>query len=181
MKTKMKKIISCLAILAIAASVLAGCSDRDPSIPDGMKLASDPKLATYTFYVPESWSIDTQNASTRAYCTGTDRSFVMVMAGELQYTDSTVDGWWESGLSELKALYRDFTLSVDGEDTKLDGADAKKYVYSGVFDETEVKYTQVAAVKGGSIYIITYGATADKWESHLDEVDRMILNFRFGK
>ncbi|MBR3423375.1 MAG: hypothetical protein IKG80_02670, partial [Clostridia bacterium] len=112
---------------------------------------------------------------------GTDRSFIMVMTGEMQYTDSTVDNWWESGLAELKALYRNFELSVEGEETKLGGADAKRYVYSGDFDETSFKYSQVAAIKSGVIYIITYGATADKWDSHLDEVKMMIENFRFGK
>ncbi|MBR3640007.1 MAG: hypothetical protein IKN50_05320 [Clostridia bacterium] len=178
---KIKKIVSIIAALSLAAAVFSGCSKKDPSVPDGMKLASDPELATYTFFVPESWSIDTQNASTRAYCSGTDRSFIMVMTGEMQYTDSTVDNWWESGLAELKALYRNFELSVEGEETKLGGADAKRYVYSGDFDETSFKYSQVAAIKSGVIYIITYGATADKWDSHLDEVKMMIENFRFGK
>ncbi len=178
---KMKRIISIITAVLISAAVLAGCSDRDPSVPDGMKLASNPDLATYTFFVPESWSVDTQNASTRAYCSGTDRSFIMVMSGDLQHTDSTVDSWWESGLGELKALYENFDLSVSGEDIKLDGVDAKKYVYSGDFDDTSFKYSQIAAVKGGVIYIITYGATADKWDGHLDEVNKMIENFRFGK
>ena len=178
---KTKKIISIIALLAIAAAVFSGCSKKDPSVPDGMKLASDPELATYTFFVPESWSIDTQNSSTRAYCSGTDRSFIMVMTGEMQYTDSTVDGWWESGLSELKALYQNFELSVEGEETELGGVAAKKYVYSGDFDGTSFKYTQVAAIKSGVIYIITYGATADKWDGHSDEVASMIANFRFGK
>ena len=178
---KIKKIVSIIAALSLAAAVFSGCSKKDPTVPDGMKLASDPELATYTFFVPESWSIDTQNASTRAYCSGTDRSFIMVMTGEMQYTDSTVDNWWESGLAELKALYRNFELSVEGEETKLGGADAKRYVYSGDFDETSFKYSQVAAIKSGVIYIITYGATADKWDSHLDEVKMMIENFRFGK
>ena len=178
---KIKRIVSIIAALSLAAVVFSGCSKKDPSVPDGMKLASDPELATYTFFVPESWSIDTQNASTRAYCSGTDRSFIMVMTGEMQYTDSTVDNWWESGLAELKALYRNFELSVEGEETKLGGADAKRYVYSGDFDETSFKYSQVAAIKSGVIYIITYGATADKWDSHLDEVKMMIENFRFGK
>ena len=178
---KTKRIVSIIAALAIAAAVLSGCSKKDPTVPDGMKLASDPELATYTFFVPESWSVDTHDASTRAYCSGTDRSFIMVMTGEMQYTDPTVDSWWESGLAELKALYQNFDIFVEGEETKLDGADAKKYVYSGDFDETSFKYSQVAAIKSGVIYIITYGATADKWESHLDEVNSMIENFRFGK
>ena len=109
---KIKRVISIVAALALAVAVLSGCSKKDPNVPDGMKLASDPELATYTFFVPESWSIDTQNASTRAYCSGTDRSFIMVMTGEMQYTDSTVDDWWESGLSELKALYLNFELQL---------------------------------------------------------------------
>ncbi len=178
---KTKRIISIIAAFAIAAAVLTGCSDKDPSVPDGMKLASDPELATYSFFVPESWSVDTHDASTRAYCSGADRSFIMVMTGDLQYSDPTVESWWESGLTELKALYQNFEISVEGEEAKLGGEDARKYVYSGDFGETSFKYTQVAAIKTGVIYIVTYGATVDKWESHLDEVNKMIENFRFGK
>ena len=42
-------------------------------------------------------------------------------------------------------------------------------------------HAEVAAIKSGVIYIITYGATADKWDGHSDEVASMIANFRFGK
>ena len=177
---KKKRIVSFIAAAVIALAVLSGCSNGDGTVPDGMKLASDPELATYTFFVPESWSIDTQDASTRAYCSGTDRSFIMVMTGDLQYTDSTVDSWWESGLSELQTLYQNFDL-LSRDETTLGGADAEKFVYTGDFDGTSFKYMQTAAIKGGAIYIITYGATSDKWDSHLDEVARMLENFKFGK
>ncbi len=180
MKTKKLPIIIIAAALALTAA-LAGCSaKKDRTVPDGMKLASDPELAGYTFFVPESWSVDIRTASTRAYCPGADKSSVMVMTGELEHTDSTVEGWWESGIDELKALYSDFEL-ISREDAELDGAKGEKFVYSGTFDGTQFKYSQVAAVKGGVIYVVTYGATADRWDSHLEEFSSMIGNFRFGK
>ena len=176
----MKK-FTCLLIAAlIAASILSGCSKGDPTVPDGMKLASDPAVADYTFFVPEDWDVDMRTASTRAYCPGGDKSYIMVMTGDLGSTGTTVADWWESGLSELEALYRDFKL-VSRESTTLDGTAAEKFVYSGTFDGTEFKYTQTAAVKSTSIYVITYGAEAEKWADHSDEADAAVAAFRFGK
>ncbi len=176
----MKKTIALVALI-LAAIFAVSCSGKKSEVPDGMKLASDPKAASYTLYVPESWTVDMQTSSTRAYCSKEDRSSVMVMTGETENTDTPVRAWWESGLSELRALYPDFEIAAEGEKVKLGGADAEKYVYSGTFDGTKFKYTQVAAVKKGVIYILTYGAPEDKWESHVEEVEKMIENFRFSK
>lgn len=176
----MKKTVVLIA-LALALIFTVSCSGKKSGVPDGMKLASDPKTASYTLYVPESWTVDMQTSSTRAYCSKEDRSSVIVMTGETENTDTPVKEWWGSGLSELKALYPDFELVTEGEKVKLGGEDAEKYVYSGTFDGTKFKYTQVAAVKRGVIYILTYGAPADKWESHVEEVEKMIENFRFSK
>lgn len=176
----MKKTIALVALI-LAAIFAVSCSGKKSEVPDGMKLASDPKAASYTLYVPESWTVDMQTSSTRAYCSKEDRSSVIVMTGETENTDTPVRTWWESGLSELRALYPDFEIAAEGEKVKLGDADAEKYVYSGTFDGTKFKYTQVAAVKKGVIYILTYGAPEDKWESHVEEVEKMIENFRFSK
>ncbi|MBQ3900551.1 MAG: hypothetical protein IKR53_05245 [Clostridia bacterium] len=176
----MKKTIAAVALILTAVFAVS-CSGKKSDVPDGMKLASDPKSASYTLYVPEDWTVDVQNSSTRAYCSKEDRSSVMVMTGETENTDTPVRDWWESGLSELKALYPDFELVTEGEKVKFGGADAEKYVYSGTFDGTKFKYTQVAAVKRGVIYVLTYGAPEDKWESHVGEVEKIIENFSFSK
>lgn len=173
------RILSVVLCLILASAVLAGCSKKDPAVPEGMKLASDPGVASYTLFVPEGWNIDMQTASTRAYCSGSDKSFVMVMTGELEHTDTTVADWWDAGLSELKALFPDFEL-VSREKATLDGREGEKFIYTGTFDETPFKYTQIAATKAGVIYVLTYGATQDRWDSHLDEITDVIDNFRFG-
>ena len=177
---KISKILSAVLAAIIAAALFAGCSkDTDTAVPDGMKLASDPAVAGYTLFVPDGWDVDMQTKSTRAYCPGSDKSFVMVMTGDLGSTSATVDEWWEEGLSELEALYADSTLVSRGK-TVLDGVEADKFVYTGTFDGTAFKYTQTAAVKGGAIYVITYGAEADKWEAHSAEADSMLAAFRFN-
>ncbi len=177
----MKKAFVLIA-LALTAVFAVSCSGKNDGAPEGMKLASDPKLASYTLYVPESWTVDTQTAVTRAYCSKEDRSSVIVMTGDAENTDDPIKAWWESGLPELEALYEDFKLEKeDGEKTKLGGADAVKYVYSGTFEKEKFKFTQIAAVKKGVIYVFTFGGTEDKWKSHVEEVEKMIENFSFSK
>ena len=63
----MKKIIAAVALILTAVFAVS-CSGKKSDVPDGMKLASDPKSASYTLYVPEDWTVDVQNSSTRAYC-----------------------------------------------------------------------------------------------------------------
>ena len=178
---KITRILSAALAVFFAAALFAGCAKKTGTeAPDGMKLASDPDVAGYSLFVPEDWDVDMQTKSTRAYCPGSDKSFIMVMTGDLVHADSTVDDWWEEGLSELEALYADFTLVSRGK-TVLGGVEADKFVYTGTFDGTAFKYTQTAAIKSGAIYIVTYGAEADKWEAHSGEADSMLAAFRFGK
>lgn len=175
----MKKNIIIYAVALILAVFCTSCSKNTEDVtPDGMKKASSDELAGYSFYVPQDWTVDMQTAATRAYCSKSDISSVSVMAWELEYTDSTVSDWWDVNVKELQQVFPDYSEeSID--QTTLDGSQAVRYVYTASSGANKFKFMQTAAVKDGAVYVVTYSALEDVYDSHTEEVYTMLENFRF--
>ena len=174
----MKKLL-CAAVAALTMLSLASCSrtSDDSTVPEGMVRASG-DAATYTLYVPDDWQIDLQTGVTTAHVSTGDPSNISAAAWDLEHTDDTVDTWWDVNRSELESAFTDYT-EISGRDTRLGGETAKEYVYTARLADVEYKYMQTAAVHGGSVYVITYTALPDVFDSHTDDVERIIAEFRF--
>ena len=194
----MKRFLSAIlaAVMLFSCVLLTSCgSDKDEDgTPKGMKLASSDS-ASYKFYVPTTWQNDVASGSTIAHYSMTDTSSISVMVFTLENSDSDVYDWWKSFLADFNNVYTDFELiSEDGEAT-LDGAPAAKFVFSGALvhkDEksgTETretfKFMQTAAVRkkalsAPEVYVITYTSSPEVYDSHIEEVNKMIEEFRFN-
>lgn len=172
----MKKVVVILSAL-LAAALLSSCSN-EKTAPEGMKKASG-EAAAYTFYIPEEWNIDLQTGATTAHFSAEDTSNISVMAWELESPDQTIDDWWEVNLADLETAFTDFK-EESSETTTLDGAAAKKYIYTATLGSIEKKYMQTAAVNKGAVYVITYSASADVYDEHLNDVASMLEHFSFG-
>lgn len=176
----MKKILKLTAVIVAILSALAlvSCSsDGDDASPDGMKRASS-DTAPYVLYIPEDWITDMQTGMTSAHVSSSDSSNVSVTAWELEHTDDTVDTWWDVNIAELCSVFTDYT-EVSSVETVLCGESAKQYVYTARLADTEYKYMQTAAVRDGSVYVITYTALPDVYDSHLDDVAKILSAFVF--
>ena len=172
----MKKIISVALSLVLLCSLLVSCN-RSGDAPDGMKLASGEK-ADYYLYIPEDWVIDLQTGATTAHVSSTDLSNVTASSWTLEYSDDTVDTWHERELEGLNAGFDDYKEESVRE-TTLDGAYAKEYVFTAKLGGKDRKYRQIAAIKGTSVYAITYSTTPELYDEHNDEADDIFAQFRF--
>lgn len=144
--------------------------------PEGMKLASTEKVP-YRFYVPEVWKINDRTESAAAYYSDSDSSNVhvqMYMMGD--DSPATVADYFAYCESKYKEIFESYSLEST-TDIKMDGIAAKQYIY----DVTEggVVYKQLQAIvkKGEVYYTVTYTATADKFDSHIEDVKKMIEKF----
>ncbi len=193
----MKRIVSIIlaAVILLSCAMLASCgSDKDEDgTPKGMKLISA-ESASYKFYVPTTWQADVASGATTAYYSLTDTSSVSVMVFTLENSDSDVSDWWKSFLSDFKNVYNDFEL-ISEEEAVLDGAAAAKFVFtgslvhkdekSGAEDKETFKFMQVAAVKtkklsSPEVYVITYTSSPEVYDDHIEEVTKMVDEFRFN-
>lgn len=136
----------------------------------------------YHFYVPSEWTADVSTGMTSAYYDGRDPSNVSVTAFELDDVSiNSADAYWELNEADLKLILPDLEY-VDISDCKLggeDGVDAKQYVYTASMSDTEYKFMQVVAIRSNEVYIITYTAVADKYDSHIEDVISMVDYFKF--
>ena len=156
--------------------------DSTAAAPDGMKLASNSDVAYY-FYVPDSWSCDTKLPTSAAYLPA-DRSNVTVTVYMPEEDTLTAEQYWEMCLADWRgekaeeAIIRDLEVLSDttGE---LDGRPSHTYVFRGKVAGKTYHFSQTVAAYRGMVYTLTYTATEEAFDAHLDDVARMIEHFDF--
>ena len=147
-----------------------------------MKLASNNEVAFY-FYVPENWVIDLNNQQCLAYASETDRSNISVVTYSV-VDGVTVDTYWDETQKQYAATLADF-VCAESEKTTVKGASTNRmgasmaYTYTYSVGGQAYKTRQVVAGYGNAMYSITYTATADAFDAHLDTALRVQDAFTF--
>ena len=181
MKTTIRLIALALAVCAVLS--FGACRKKDPSVPDGYKLAgtdvSDSK--DYYFYVPTSWTVDINSTATSAFVSANDPASVSVMTWTVSVTDASPSECWESSIKDFEKIYSDFK-EESREDVKLDGVDALSVVCSGSLgegDENAHRFRQVLAVKDSLVYVVTYTNVAARFDEHTQDFNDILGYFKF--
>lgn len=193
----MKRTISLIIALVLCIITLVSCGGADDYVPAGYKRASN-KNADYELYVPEGWTVDMSTGVTTAYAS--DRSNISFVGFELNDTMiqfdpatttgedeaetdegdgeiteiKTVDDYWKYYEGTFNSTFSEMEYLTNGENMLVSGIEAKKYVYKATVTEIEFVFLQVVAIKDKTVYVFTYTARENLYESHLDEVDEMI-------
>lgn len=170
--------------IALSAVSLASCSKKDDTdAPDGMVniAAAD---AGYSFFVPTTWKYTTGSDTPSAYYSNNDASNVSVMSFSVEYSDYTVDDWWNSFAEDFEEVYEGYEL-ISSEETVLGGVAAVKKVFKGTLGELEYEFLQVSAIRrealsAPQVVVFTYTSVPDAFEGHSDDVAKMIENFKFN-
>lgn len=63
--------------------------------------------------------------------------------------------------------------------TVLNNTAAQKYYYTATVTGNEIEYMQVIAIRGGIVYIFTYTAVPVNFDSHIDDVEKILEYFSF--
>lgn len=179
----MKKIIALLLATVLMTAALASCAKEETTVPAGMKEASSDS-ANCDFFVPKNWICDVSSGATTAYYSTSDASNVSVMSFSAERSDYTVENWWENFQTNFEEVYSDFEV-ISSENTILDGNAAMKFVYTGVLEGRTYQFMQVVSIQKVSlsapqIFIFTYTSLPDTYDSHLEDVQMMLDNFKFA-
>jgi eukaryotic-like serine/threonine-protein kinase len=83
-------------------------------------------------------------------------------------------------IAEWKKIITDFKL-IESSEITLANNPGMKVVYTGSQNGTKLKYLQVFTMKNNKDYLITYTAMIDKYDSFLENVQKMINSFEITK
>ncbi len=170
--------ISLVIVLLMFAAALASCSSNtdDPyAPPTGMISATDEK-ADFCLFVPDEWQIDYSTAAAGAYYSASDPSSVSVLAWDLDYTDTTIDEWWQTNVNEVGIVFDDINIEAE-ENITMSEVYGKKYIYTASLGDFQYKIMQAACIKGSTVYLFTYTAIPENYDLHLEDVTEMLQFF----
>ena len=171
-----------IIVLVLTLLLLISCSKKETDIPDGMAVLNGDAVE-FNFYYPEDWQIDRNDGMVSVYVSDKDRSNVSVTTFTAPAEVQGVDGYLTMGnttyFDHVKATFPDLEMLTDGEEVTLGGAPARQYVFTASVSGDPYKFRQVITYYYGYIHILTYTSTIDGFDSHTDEVNKIISEFTF--
>ena len=178
----MKKIAALLLTLILCTSMLFGCSsERTKGAPDGMRAVESSDKLDYYLYIPAAWKQDLSTGAVSAYCSSADLSNITMSQFTLSEKNNLEDQV-NIYIEGLKGTFVDFALDeASPENVTLGGVAASKIVYTGSLAGNLNKFMNVICVVNNNLYIFTYTSTSDLYDSHLEEVQKILDNFAFKK
>ncbi|MBQ7314193.1 MAG: hypothetical protein IJW81_11475 [Clostridia bacterium] len=169
--------IALVIVLLMCAAALASCGNsNDPYAPPAGMISATDNKADFCLYVPDEWQIDYTTAAAGAYYSASDPSSVSVLAWDLDYTDTTVEEWWETNVNEVGIVFDEINVESE-ENITLSDVYGKKYVYTASLGDFQYKIMQAACIKGSSVYLFTYTAVPENYDLHTDDVAAMLEHF----
>lgn len=178
--------IVAVALVLVTALVAVSCGENK-DVPKGMQLVES-EFVDCKFYVPATWTADKTSGFLSAYVPD-DKSNVSLMTMTATRAYKDIGEYIEEYLTELKNTYVGFeyieaeslvpTAEKPETGLTLGGKDAARLVYKIKVNDVIYKYMQVITASGFYIYTLTYTALVDKYDSHIEDVSKIITEFKF--
>ena len=169
----MKKLILIMLVIAMSLSLLS-CANGEAA-PEGMVDVA-PDNEKYNFYVPQNWRTNSGDI-VGAYYSLSDRSNVSVMAYGGEHESS--EAYWNDFKLRAGNTFEKFEVITENEAKVIDDRNAMRYVYKMKLDGKEYQCMQTVTAFSNIFYVITYTSTPENYESHLEDVEKMLSNFDF--
>ena len=151
----------------------------------GLLLVSDPAVARYSLYAPDSWQSDLRNGTTSISKGGA----VVTVTVEYPQNAQNIAEYWAAQVATYEKMYEDFTIveaecsapveKVEDIEVWLDGYQAVRYVYTFTHAGTAYKVQRLMTRDGIYFVSLTYTAKADVYDSLKADFDTMIGAFTF--
>ena len=150
---------------------------EDENTPDGFQLASGSEYE-FRFYVPKTWKVDTKADIPTAVYSTSDFSNVTL-------NSFAVSGQIKNGEEYWNAFKENYEYDiVEGnimDKLRMGGYPAMSVEYVTHIGGNEYHVRQVFINTYSMIYIMTYTSDAERYDTHMRDVDRMIQAFEFKK
>lgn len=143
--------------------------------PEGMKLASS-KERPYILFAPTDWNVDNSGQITNVYTA--DKSNLTVQFIMPTEREHFVEAYWKACMKKYENILTEF---IEGESSvqTVGGIEGSMVgTFSGKSGGVEYKFKQVIILKGEIYYVITYTATAENYDAHIADANKMIEHFK---
>lgn len=168
------KILAALLMCLMLISTLASCGQSD--VPEGYQLVAC-EGDCFRLYVPTQWVINTSSGTTSAYYSAVNNVSITVTVAD-DAGEMTVSEYWSFCNEKYSIELDDYKAEEKVEKIVLGGQAAEKHVFNAsvtMYSETEkknvtsaYKFMQVLARYKDEMYLLTYTAPEDSYDSHLE-------------
>lgn len=172
----MPRLTALIAALLLTIGALTSCSAPDVNIPEGMQLASLDGVE-YALFVPEAWTVNKNSGVSGAYVSAHDKSNVTLIS-YVPTIAMTNEQYWAMCEEDYAAEFDNYALLENGT-TSMADATAPYYVYTATIGGESYKILQAFIGYNGMFYNLTYTALVDQYDTHIEEVMKMIEVFTF--
>lgn len=181
----MKKTVSLLLLLTVIFSLVA-CGGNTDGAPEGYKLASNSEVCSYSLYVPEAWTSESEKSDyTMAKISSLDPCSVSLAVLDGVYAETMADYW--TSVKDSYHFLTDMTVIEEGAQATIGSGESVRqgyrYVFSGKYGDTTYRYMQIFFTKGGldaNVYCFTYTALDEHYDAHLEVVQTILQSFKFN-
>lgn len=170
---KLNKIILILLAFVMATSFVA-CSPKSDA-PDGMKNVAREK-DPFDLFVPKSWMTNSGDVI-GAYYSSYDKSNITIMPYGGDF--STSEEYWNDFKTRCENEFAEFSVVSENQAKVVAKRNALQFVYKLKVDGFVYQCQQTVLAYGNLLYVITYTATEEKYESHLADVEKILTELRF--
>ncbi len=169
----MKRTAITFIALAAACIVLGSCAKKTPS--EGMQILSDVSC-DFTLEVPSDWEISYTTSMLAAYDTA-DKTNVSAVSFGLQ-EEMGADDFWEDYKANYEGTFG--TMNVNAmEETTLSGVIARHVFYTVDMGEDSFNCQTVICVRMGNVYMVTFTAAPEAYDSHTEEFEKILSSYKF--
>ena len=181
----MKKSLFILALAIILTVFCTSCKKNldDDTLPDGMTLIES-KTGDFNFFYPDEWIVDRNDAMIMVHASKEDASGVSVtaFAHPRDGMESLEEYLKTTYVSHIKESVAGVEIDENAfKKSTLSGRDARRIEFVAKSGGKDYRFLQVITENSdGYIYIITYTSSDSNFKTHLDDVERIISEFKFN-
>ena len=150
-------------------------------VPAGMQQASGDDMP-FRMFVPTQWKVGSSDGAVTAYSEDASVSFTQVLYSEFKQDgkNPTLTEYYESFVPSMRDSIKDLEFLTEAEDMLIDGSyPAKKYVFTGTAGGTECRFMQVVFYVDSDLYLFTFTAAADNYQTYEESVNKILSNLIF--
>ena len=171
-----KRILTAVMALILSALALTSCAAPDTEVPEGMQIASLDGVE-YALFVPETWTVNKNSGVSGAFVSAYDKSNVTLIS-YVPTVAMTTEQYWAMCEESYKAEFDNYATVESGSAT-MAGMTSPYYVYTATIGGENYKFLQAIVGYNGMFYNLTYTALIDQYDTHIEDVMKMIEVFTF--